>query len=279
MILIPRYASAIPMHRAPRKGSRALLFQGIIFAVLGATLSYLGNVPSSAPFNTEELIGPALFWYAIAMLLLAFPFHEAATTCYRGLRTRLGAAVFWPYLLVHLMVYGFLVEVILGSMYGFTSALSPSITVSTDAFMPASFISTLLDLVYNPSVAFTLPPVLSGELTFYAISIAVLVDVLLLANVLDTVELGRLCTLGRKARTYFLLPLVGLVLGASCCLSVPALISIAAPSATNNALFIWTYSATYYFFPPFAIVVLYLNLFSIDRITSNIRTSSTAGIP
>jgi hypothetical protein len=259
------------MKQALENRTKIHLFQGGAFAILGVILSSLGYASSSAPVNLDEIVGPVLFWYAVVMLLLAFPLREAAAACNRGLRTRLGAAVFWPYLLVHLLLYGFLVEVILGSIYGLTSTLSPSIVVSTDTFMPASALSTLLNLAYNPSVAFALPPALSGELTAYAVSIAVLVDVLLLANVVTTVELGRLCTLGGKARSYFLMPMVGLVLGASCCLSIPALISITSPSANASSAFIGLYTDAYYLFPPFAVVVLFLNFWSVVKITNRVK--------
>jgi len=256
-----------------------VIVQGAVFAALGLALAYLGAGPSATgpSLDADELLGPALFWYAVVLLLLSFPLRGAASTCRRALATRLGALVFWPYLLVHLLLYAFLVEAIIGSLYGVTFALSPTLTVTTNAFMPRSAVSTLLDLAYNPSVAFTAPPVLSGDVTAYAVAIAALVDVLILANVAKTVELGRLCNAARRARAFFVLPAVGVVLGASCCLSVPALISLASPSVVSNSQFLWVYSASYYLLPPFAVIVLVLNLISVDRIAETLRGSPGRG--
>jgi hypothetical protein len=187
----------------------------------------------------------------------------------------LGAAVFWPFLAVHLFVYGFLLEVILASVYGISFALSPSLTVATEVFTPPSALNILFDLSFNPSISFTLPPVLSGALSFYGFAVAILVGVLVLANVTKTIELGKVCTLGRKAKSYFILPALGLVFGASCCVSVPALVSYAVPSVATAASFWWIYNASYFFFPAFAVVILYLNATSIDRISANLRASTT----
>ncbi len=262
------------VHGVIRTRDATLLLQGTLFLVLGVAVSYLGYASSTALFNMDEVIGPALFWYAVVMLLLAFPLRDAAKVCYRGLRTRLGAAVFWPFLAIHLFIYGFLLEVILASVYGVVFALSPSLTVATEVFMPPSALNALFDLSFNPSISFTLPPVLSGALSFYGFAVAILVGVLVLANVTKTVELGRLCTLGRKARSYFLVPALGLVLGASCCVSVPALVSYAFPSVGAAPSFNWVYNASYFFFPAFAVVILHLNATSIDRISANLRAGS-----
>jgi hypothetical protein len=263
-------AFAMQVHKNTQKSNAVRAFQGVIVLLLGMVVSYLGYQSSSAPLDLDEVIGPALFWCTVLALLFRFPFRDAAATTYRALRTRLGTVLFWPYLAVHLFVYGFLLELMLGSIYGFTLTLSPSISVTTDAFLPPTLVSTLLDLSYNPSIAFTLPPALSGVLSFYSISIAIVVDVLILANVAKVIELGQLCTLERKARTYFLLPAVGLVLGASCCLSVPALISFVLPSVAALPAYFWIYYSTYFFFPAFAIVILYLNAASIDRISARL---------
>ncbi|MDA4134498.1 MAG: hypothetical protein OK441_02900 [Thaumarchaeota archaeon] len=105
-----------------------------------------------------------------------------------------------------------------------------------------------------------------------------MVDVLLLANVDKALSLGKLSTLRRKARTYFLLPLAGLVLGASCCLSVPALLTFAFPSVTAVPGFLWVYYSTYFLFPLFAIAILYANAVSIDRLSATISDPSPAEV-
>ena len=179
------------LHHSIRPGGLSLQFQGTLFLILGIAVTYLGYSSSAALFNADEVVGPALSGTRSLMLLLTFPLRDAAKTCYRGLRTKVGTAVFWPFLAVHLFIYGFLLEVILASVYGVAFAVSPSLTVATEVFKPPSALSILFDLSFNPSISFTLPPVLSGALSFYGFAVAVLVGVLVLANVIKTVQLGK----------------------------------------------------------------------------------------
>jgi len=65
-------------------------------------------------------------------------------------------------------------------------------------------------------------------------------------------------------------PGLGIVFGASCCLSVPVLITLAAPTAAALSASLWIYDVTYFFFPLVAVVLLYLNLRSVNRIASNV---------
>jgi hypothetical protein len=250
--------------------SLSLLFQGILFLCVGVFVSYLGYW-SSAAFLDQEVIGPVLFWSAALLLLLAFPFREPARACYFGIRTKLGGVVFPVYLVIHLLVYGFLLELLLAAVYGIAFTLTPSVTVATEVFVPPTAANLFFDLSFNPSVSFSLPPVLSGALSTYAIAVAVLVDILIVANVAKVRELGDLTTRSLRARSYFLIPLLGLVLGASCCISLPALVSFALPSLTVSQSFDWIYDTTYFFFPLFAVAILYLNLRSVHKLSDTMR--------
>ena len=71
-------------------------------------------------------------------------------------------------------------------------------------------------------------------------------------------------------------PALGIALGASCCLSVPILVAVAAPGAVALTSSLWLYDATYFLFPPFAVILLYLNLYSVERIAANVRLSTPA---
>jgi hypothetical protein len=249
---------------------RALLFQGAVFLVLGIVVTYLGY-ESTAIFLSQEVIGPILFWYAVALLALVFPLRIPMKACLQSLSTRLGSLVFVAYLAIHLIVYGFVLELILSAVYGVGFSLSPSLTVATEIFRPPTSLNILYDIAFNPSISFDLPPVLSGAVSTYAIAVAVLVDVLILANVSKAIELGRLTTVLATAKSYFVIPLVGLVLGAACCVSVPALVSYAYPAILLSSSFDWIYDATYFFFPAFALVILYLNFYSMCRISGKLE--------
>lgn len=246
--------------------SLVLLFQGLVFLWLGLLVSYLGFLDGSAQVNLNEVLGPVLFWVAALELLIAFPLRRYAREWLSAVRTRLGALVFWPYITLHLVIYGLLLELILGSVLGFSLTLSATLTFSTNSFSPPSLLAALADVAFSPSVIFTLPPIFSGALSLYSLCIAVLVDMLVVVNVLKASDLRRLSRAGGRAKAYFLLPAVGVVLGASCCLSVPALVALIAPSVARSSLFDWVYSITYFFFPAFAIVVLYANARAADRI-------------
>ncbi len=108
-------------------------------------------------------------------------------------------AVFVLYMAIHLLLYGFLFEVILTSVYGVGAfAVVPGLFVYTNVFLPPSLLGTIFDISYNPSIVITVPPVFSTALSFYSISVALVIAVLVLANVGKTKELGRLCTARRK---------------------------------------------------------------------------------
>lgn len=256
--------------------SSVLLFQGIVFLSLGAFVAYLGSLRDVSQLNLDEIIGPLIFWYAVLLLLFAFPLRRAFVTSYRALRTRVGASIFWPYLTLHLFVYGFLLEAVLVGIYGMTFALTPSITAVTDVFSPPSVINTLLDLSYSPSAIFTLPPVLSGALSLYSVCVAVVIGVLVVANVVGVLDLGKLRSGGQKTAAFIILPAMGVILGASCCLSVPALVALTFPSVASSASFQWVYSVTYFLFPAFAGVVLYVNVRSIQGIAERMGSEGVS---
>ena len=117
----------------------------------------------------------------------------------------------------------------------------------------------------------TIPPLLSVALSLYSLVIAVIIAILIVANIGKTRELGKVCSTGTRSRSMVLFPALGIALGASCCLSVPLLVSLAVPTAAALSSLLWVYDATYYLFPPFAVVLLYLNLYSVGKITANLK--------
>jgi len=249
---------------------------GSTLLCLGVVLSYFGYLWGEVTLNPGELLGSFLFWYGVAFLLFAFPFRKAFDGFLNYIRTPLGAGVFAVYIAIHLVLYGFLLEVILASIYGSSYlAVSPAFFAATNVFSPPSFTSALLDLAYNPSIVVAIPPVFSAALSFYAISVALLVAVLVVTSIGETRVIGDICTRGKKARSFVILPTLGIVFGASCCLSVAGLVSLAVPSAVELTSLLWVYFAVYFLLPPLAVVLLYLNLRSIDRISSALRSTLT----
>jgi membrane protein implicated in regulation of membrane protease activity len=68
------------------------------------------------------------------------------------------------------------------------------------------------------------------------------------------------------------LPALGVVLGASCCLSVAGLVALAVPSASQLSSLLWVYYVTFFLFPLVAAVLLWLNLRSIQSITATLQS-------
>ncbi|MGA1974019.1 MAG: hypothetical protein ABSG92_00055 [Conexivisphaerales archaeon] len=249
------------------------LLSALALACLGTALAYFGYVLGPVSLNINELLGSAIFWYAAVFLLLTVPFREAARIFSKYIRTSFGIAVFAFYMAIHLVLYGFLFEAILASIYSAGPFVAtPGFFVTTNVFLPPSLASTIFDIAYNPSIVMIAPPVFTMVLSFYNISAALIISVLVLANISKTKELGELCTARRKARTFVVLPALGIVFGASCCLSVAGLMSLTPPAAAVLASAAWIYYGTYFFFPSVAAVLLYLNLRSVERISAGLRS-------
>lgn len=244
---------------------------GVAVAVLGVTLTYFGYLWGLASPNPAELSGPVIFFAAVLYVLFSLPLRGALQSFYQAVRTKLGAGIFVGYLVVHLVLYGFLLEEVL-ALTGWSAALavpSSGLFVYTDVFYPPSLTSAVFNLSYNPSIIFNLLPVFSAALSAYAIALALVIAILVVANVSETKKVSRICSAARKARSYVLVPVLGIILGASCCLSVAGLVSLytlplaVAAEVSSNAT---VYYLTYFFLPAFAIVILYLNLRSTSKL-------------
>jgi hypothetical protein len=252
--------------RELRGSRRGPAVSALAVAVMGTALVGLGYSLGEVSLNVDEVAGPAVFWVAAVFFLLAVPFRDATRLFAKSVRTALGAAAFVVYIAIHLLLYGFLFEVILASYYGIGAlAASAGLFVTTNLFSPPSPVSLAFDIAYNPIIVLTAPPIFSAALSFYSIAVALVIAVLVVANIGRTRELGRLRTGTNKAKAFVLLPAVGIVFGASCCLSVAGLISLAAPATALLTSSPWVYYATYFLFPCIAVGVLYLNLRSMAR--------------
>ncbi|MDA4123439.1 MAG: hypothetical protein OK456_09700 [Thaumarchaeota archaeon] len=248
---------------------------GVVFAGLAVVTSYFAYLWGATSPNPAELLAPGLFWYAVAFLLISYPLREAFEAFRVYVKTALGAAVFALYLALHVFLYGFMLEGILVSFFDrpFVSA-SASIYVTTSVFAPTTLLNAVEGLWFNPWITITIPPSFSDALSFYSLSIAIVIAILIVANIGKTRELGKMCSTRLKSRSMVVFPALGIALGASCCLSVPILVAVAAPTVVTLSSSLWLYDATYFLFPPFAVVLLYLNLYSVDKIAANVQKST-----
>jgi len=251
--------------------SLAVPIHGLFFIGLAVLTSFFAYLWGATSPNPAELLAPTLFWYAVPLLLFAYPLREAFQTFLRYIGTAWGAGVFALYLVLHVLLYGFMLESILVSFFDrpFVSA-STSVYVTTSVFAPPSLANAVSALWFNPWVTITIPPVFSDALSLYSLVIAIIIAVLIVANIGKTRELGKVCSTRLKSRTMVIFPALGIALGASCCLSVPILITVVAPSAAVLSSSLWLYDVTYFLFPPAAVVLLYLNLYSVNKIAANV---------
>lgn len=224
--------------------------------------------------NVDELFGSGIFWCAVVYFLLTVPLRRAVQTFSGYLFTLPGTVVFIFYMAVHLILYGFLFESIVASVFGFnTLAVTPGFFVSTNVFLPPSVTSTLFDVAFNPSIVVTLPPIFSVVLSFYSISVAFVIAILVLANMSQTMELNRARSAAGKARVFVVLPAIGIFFGASCCLSVAGVLSLISPTTSVILSASWVFYATYFLLPAVAIIILYLNLLSVGKISASLTSS------
>jgi len=255
----------------------AIPLHGLSFIGLAVVTSFFAYLWGSVSPNPAELLAPTLFWYAVSFLLLAYPLRGAFQYFLRYIGTAAGAGAFALYLIIHVFLYGFMLESILVSFFDrpFVSA-STTVYVTTSVFAPPSVSNAVIGLWFNPWITLTIPPLLSDAISFYSLDIAVVIAILIVANIGRTRELGSVCSTTLKSRSLVVFPALGIALGASCCLSVPILVTVAAPSAVALSSSLWLYDATYFFFPPLAVVLLYLNLRSVDKITANAKLGAPA---
>ncbi|MEM0120364.1 MAG: hypothetical protein QW514_08875 [Thermoprotei archaeon] len=252
-------------------------WHALITMGLGVLLSYAAyfNGPKYG-FNTWEGLGSLIFWYSLVYLIFRFPLRSTLPVFLRHLRSRAGVLAGSLYVAFHLLLYGFILEVILVRVYAPSFGGVPAaVWVNTNLVLPPNLENTLLGLTYSPSITLSIPPIFGAVLSLYSISAAFIIAVLVVANVGLIREVGS-CSLGLKSRVYVGLPVLGVVLGASCCLSPPLLLALVAPVTAAVTYSLPAYYATYFTFPPLAILALYLNQRSVSRLVRRVSREALA---
>jgi hypothetical protein len=105
---------------APKRngGSMILPIHGVTFIGLAVATSYFAYLWGGTSPNPAEMLAPALFWYAVCFLLVVYPLRHAWEDFLLYIRTAVGAGVFVLYLAIHVVLYGFLLESLLVSVFG-----------------------------------------------------------------------------------------------------------------------------------------------------------------
>ncbi len=220
-------------------------------------------------FSLFEGSASLAFWVSIVGLVFLFPLRYVGALFVRYIRRVRGVLLFGSYLSVHMILYGLILEGIVAYSFKVPSLVSQaSISLASVPLYPVSAVSILAGFGFNPSVDIFLPPVFVLALSFYTISISFIIAVLVLTNIMKVVEIGKMCGTALKSRTLVVLPALGVVGGAACCLSLPIFISLFAPTAAiiTNTPIVWY--AAYFIFPSATAVGLKYNMDSTVRIAS-----------
>jgi len=183
--------------------------------------------------------------------------------------------MFVSYSSVHLILYGLLLEVILG----YVARVPPetksfSYYFASTLFYPLSFPNVVAGFGFNPSLSLVLPPFYNLGLSLFSVSLALIIAILVTTNIMRVVDLGSACSVTYKSRSIVLLPALGVIGGAACCLSLPVLISFIAPSAAivNTSPII--YYIANFVFPPVTAIALKFNMDSTDRMANRLEKTT-----
>lgn len=256
----------------------------IIFVLLFAMSFPLALLAYSAPYQLFTLYqGTAsfFFWFSIVGLVFLFPLAYVGVLFTKYVKRPRGLLLFVSYLSVHLVLYGLILEGIVAYTFKIPSLVTQAqASIASVPLYPVSASSILAGFGFNPSVDLFLPPVFVLALSFYTISLSLIIAVLVLTNVMKVVEIGKMCGTALKSRSLVILPALGVIGGAACCLSLPILISLAAPTAAivSSTPIVWY--VAYFVFPAATAVGLKYNMDSTERIASKMsKIVSPKGVP
>lgn len=231
-------------------------------------LSYFQDVLS--PFNGSLTFASILFWAVLLGLCFSFPLRSSLRAFVTYIKTSRGVAVYVVYTSFHLLLYGIILETILASLYSSlgSAPIQAGLVISSQPLQPLSATTLVGNFFFNPNLAVLIPPAFEISLSLYSIVMAIIIGILVQVNVMKTIELRNECSLVRKSTAFIALPVIGVVGGASCCLSLPLFVTLlAAPAVSLASTSISAaYFLTYFLFPLGTAIVLKLNLDSIIRI-------------
>jgi len=229
-------------------------FAGLVFGLL---LLYIA--PNSPNYSMYSVVGNLIFWISLVIILYKSVLHNAFAYVRKNL-SRVTIAIFGTYLSIHYFVYSIALEKILTGIYGQLFFVnSPFVTFTITPFYPSSLYATFVNLIFNPSIVAGIPPDYYIELSFYAIFMGFIIATLVTANIVRVIRIAGFL---KKAKIILLAPLLGVIGGGSCCISIPILLATAIPAANvlfftslgNSALFL-----AYVILPPLTAIGLKLN--------------------
>jgi hypothetical protein len=261
---------------------KTIAWYSSIVILFGSFAAYFLLTESLTPNNA--VIGPviasAAFWGALTLLIIGFPLRKSLNIAYNAVRKSGWFLALVPaYLLIHLVIYGILLESILIGAYGGVEPYSGVGVFFTGsfAFTPHSLFNVILSLTVSPSFTVIIPPYFSATISTFAMFTALSIDILVVANISVFMQVAQRV---KQVTGSVAVPLIGVVLGAGCCLSIPELVAIASPSLSvllYTPLGLLAQDVLYYFLPLSVIVILALNLNAIAKVNRNFQPAASKG--
>ena len=255
--------------------SRLIAIVTLIFvSVLAYWLVTLQIVPGNSSSAVGALILASvisvIFWALVLILVFGLVLRNAFFAFLGILRHRLWAKILFPsYLVIHLLIYGLVLERILVSIFG-----QPGYNVGQlvfiqlgSSFYPHTLFNALIQMTLSPSIVMFMPPFYGIELTLFSFCSAIIIAVLVIVHL---ERLSRYAGLIRRAGGSVMYPLIAVIGGASCCISLPGIFLDFTPLASSILLVpMWVdvLNVLYYLLPVSVIVLLAIGLRQFEFLT------------
>ncbi|BCS92373.1 hypothetical protein [Metallosphaera javensis (ex Sakai et al. 2022)] len=220
------------------------------FLIASGLLFYLMSplFPDQFPF---QLGGGLVFWMGVAYLVM-IPLRGVIST----LREGVNWGIFLCYLAVHYVAYSLLLDRILG--------ISPP-TVFSVTYAPMSSVrlGNALGLFFSPSVT------VGGswfylDLSFFSILMGMIIGLLVVGNIVELRGRGFRYNLSIVG-----LPLLGIVSGSTCCISIATVVAYYTPALALESLSP-VLDVIYVGLPVITAVFLWMNFMGIKRLMSGL---------
>ncbi|BDC17782.1 hypothetical protein [Acidianus sp. HS-5] len=213
--------------------------------------------PTSPDYFLYSVVGNIIFWSSLLLFLLKTILRRPLHYLKKG---KLALAIFFSYLSVHYVVYSIVLERLLTGLYGILfTVTSPFITFSFTPLYPETLYTAAMNLVFNPAIAGGFPPNYYFELSLYAMVMGLIIAILVTGNIMRVLEISSRM---KRAKVILIAPLLGIIGGGSCCISIPILLTTVIPAA-NSLLFLpigdTALFLAYILLPPITAIGLKLN--------------------
>ncbi|BFH72788.1 hypothetical protein SJAV_07320 [Sulfurisphaera javensis] len=201
----------------------------LIILFLGFILVYIS--PLSLNYEAYVTLGNILFWSSLLLLLIRKLLRRVFTYLGKHLN-KMSITILVSYLSVHYFVYSIALEKLLTNFYGeIFYVSSPFFSASITPFYPPSIYTTFINLLFNPTITTGFPPNFYIELSAYSIVLGFIIGSIVTATIMRVLEIGKTI----KIKAILIAPILGVIAGGSCCISLPILLASVIPAA--NVLF------------------------------------------